>query len=218
MYSRRVCIESSLELLRFQSMLHGEIRPDGRLGGAKKYTCAVNSHDFLIASTVLALDLFQDFQTQATTRDNAYGWGVDRQDILTAIQRSREIWKESIDESMDAYKAYMVLGFLLDKLNLGSSTRNTVNIERPFDPQDEKQNAAMTLGLLSSGMTPLGPTSPSQFSDPMLKFDQNQNLQQGGIPNMDQSTLPTSPFGMFGQMPDMQPFNLDWVNFSPTQP
>ncbi|KAK2875393.1 hypothetical protein FQN49_001619 [Arthroderma sp. PD_2] len=69
----------------------------------------------------------------------------------------------------------------------------------------------MTLGLLSSGLTPLGPTSPPQFTDSMIGIDRSAGTQQGGLPsNIDLAAAPNSPFGMFGQMPDMQPFNLDW--------
>lgn len=207
--SRRTCVECSLELLQYQVMQHSESRPGCLLQGKKWYSSSLTSHDYLLASTILALDLYHDSQMRASggASDNAYGWGYDRQEeMITALRRSRDIWNELKDVSMDAYKAVTILGVLLEKLGQGSPAKEP----QPFDTRDEKQNAAMTLGLLSSGMTPQGLSSPPpQFTDPM-KFDPNSPGQVNA--NMlGQSPLPASPFGMFGQMPDMQPFNLDWV-------
>ena len=209
--SRRTCVESSLELLHYQTMQHEESRPGGLLQGHRWHSSSISSHDYLLASTILALDLYHDSQMRASSRvsGNAYGWGYDRQEeMVTALRRSRDIWNEFKDMSMDAYKATSVLGVLLEKLGHGGAAKE----QQPFDTRDEKQNAAMTLGLLSSGMTPQGLSSPpSQFPDPM-KFDTNGHVTTGML---GQSPLPTSPFGgVFGQMPDMQPFNLDWVSFS----
>ncbi|KAF3481982.1 uncharacterized protein GIQ15_04741 [Arthroderma uncinatum] len=209
--SRRACVDSSLELLRFQAMLHAEKISDGRIRYPRWYTTPLTSHDFLLASTILALDLYQ---LAATRRqgESPYDWGGGMQDeMLASLRHSYMIWNEQKDESMDAWKASSVLGLLLERLSHGPETRDPPSIERTFDPQDEKQSAAMTLGLLSSGLTPLGPTSPPQFTDSMLGIDRSTGPPPGGLPSgIDQAGAPNSPFGMFGQMPDMQPFNLDW--------
>ncbi|KAK2741902.1 hypothetical protein FQN57_005461 [Myotisia sp. PD_48] len=209
MLSRRACVESSLELLRFQSMLYAETRPDGRLRNGELHTTFLNSHDFLIACTILALDLYNESNTPGHQEDTPYSWGVSRQEeTLAALRQSYQIWNESKDESIDAWKASVILGLLLEKLN--ECSMSVEGIDGNFDPQDEKQNAAMTLGLLSSGLTPLGPTSPPQFPDPLMRFDPGQNNHQAMPTNVTDQPGPLSPFGMFGQMPDMQQFNLDW--------
>lgn len=131
--------------------------------------------------------------------------------MTTAIQRTKMIWDEMRDESMEAYKASSVLGVMLAKLHstmpgLESGAGNTM-----FEPQDEKQNAAMTLGLLSSGMSPMNP-GPPPFADPMLKMSDSPLPSGFGAPAEMPGAL--SPFSsMFGQMPDMQ-VNLDWVSLS----
>ena len=172
-YSRRTCIDSSLELLRFQMMLHSETGPNGRLRNKKWHTSSLTANDFLLAGIIVAFDLYHGFQLLATGRGtlDVYACGLERQqEMLTTIQKSRDIWSEFKDESVDACKATMILGFLLDNLKKGSQA-NTASSTDEFGSHDEKQNAAMTLGLLSSGMSPIGVTSPPQFTDSMAKFE-----------------------------------------------
>lgn len=127
--------------------------------------------------------------------------------MMTALQRSKEIWDEMRDKSMEAFKASSILGIMLTKLQcaIPGSENGAGNVS--FEPQDEKQNAAMTLGLLSSGMSPMNP-GPSPYSDPMFK------MADSPMPGVGSTEIPgpASPFSsMFGQMPDMQ-VNLDWVS------
>ncbi|EEQ34777.1 hypothetical protein McanCB56680_000134 [Microsporum canis] len=212
--SHRACVDSSLELLRFQAMLHAEKTAGKRIISPRYYTTSLTGHDFLLASTILALDLYHDTQLGVTRRqgDSPYGWGRGMQDeMLAALRQSYNIWNELKDLSMDAWKASSVLGMLLERISHRPESRDASSMDQRFDPQDEKQSAAMTLGLLSSGLTPLGPTSPPHFADSMLGIDRTSAAPQGNIPsNIDPMAGANSPFGMFGQMPDMQQFNLDW--------
>lgn len=207
--SRRACIESSLELLKYQVMQHAESLPGGLLQGRQWYNSSLSSHDFLLAGTILAVDLFHDLQIRASGRDPAtsYGWGLNRhEESIAALQRSRDIWNELKDQSLEAWKASVIIGLLLEKLGQERKDRQS------YDTQDEKQNAALTLGLLSSGMTPVGlPSPPPQCSADSMKID--NNISQPNAVPVDQTSGPgpMSPFSLFGQMPDMQTFNLDWV-------
>lgn len=196
-------------------MLHAEKTAGKRIISPRYYTTSLTGHDFLLASTILALDLYHDTQLGVTRRqgDSPYGWGRGMQDeMLAALRQSYNIWNELKDLSMDAWKASSVLGMLLERISHRPESRDASSMDQRFDPQDEKQSAAMTLGLLSSGLTPLGPTSPPHFADSMLGIDRTSAAPQGNIPsNIDPMAGANSPFGMFGQMPDMQQFNLDWV-------
>jgi hypothetical protein len=164
----------------------------------------------LLASTILALDLYHEFQMQAAGRgsNNTYGWGFNRQEeMIAALRRSRDIWNELKDRSMDAWKAANLLGVLLEKVGQGSHTTKDGHLR---DVPDEKQSAAMTLGLLSTGLTPGRTSPPPHFPDPM-KLAPNPPAQANPSV-LDQGAFPASSFGLFGQMPDMQPFDLDWVS------
>ncbi|KAJ5936235.1 hypothetical protein N7454_005533 [Penicillium verhagenii] len=215
-YSRRTCIDSAMEMLGVHSILHTETR-SGRLRGRSNLVTSLSSADFLLAASIVSLDLHQGYTLQAAGRPSGdtYTWGHERRDEMTAaIQRSKEIWDEVRDESMEAFKASSILGVMLGKLHsnipgVENSTGNSM-----FEPQDEKQNAAMTLGLLSSGMSPMN-TGMSPFSDPAMRMTDSPmptgvGMGAGAGASAEILGGPLSPFSsMFGQMPDMQA-NLDW--------
>lgn len=211
-YSRRTCIDSAMELLGVQALLHAETR-NGHLRSRESRVTSLSSADFLLSATIVCLDLSHGYQLQNSGRPSGdtYTWGRERRDeMLAAIQRSKEIWDESRDVSMEAWKASSLLGVMLSKLLMPTpGIENTPAAS--FEPADEKQNAAMTLGLLSSGMSPMNP-GPPPFADPMFKMSDSP---MGTGPGAGTAEMPgaLSPFSsMFGQMPDMQ-VNLDWVSY-----
>ncbi|KAJ5254149.1 hypothetical protein N7524_011329 [Penicillium chrysogenum] len=211
-YSRRTCIDSAMELLRVQALLHAETR-NGRLRSRQSRVTSLTSADFLLAGTIVTLDLYHGLSLQVSGRPSGdtYTWGRERRDEMTAaIQHSKEIWDESRDESMEAWKASTVLGVMLSKLHMTVPGLENSAGAASFEPQDEKQKAAMTLGLLSSGMSPMNPGQPP-FADPMFKMgDSPMGTGTGAVGASAEMPGALSPFSsMFGQMPDMQ-VNLDW--------
>ncbi|KGO78290.1 Transcription factor, fungi [Penicillium italicum] len=211
-YSRRTCIDSAMELLQFQALLHAETR-SGRLRSRHSRVSSLSSADFLLAATIVTLDLYHGLSLQVSGRPSGdtYTWGRERRDEMTAaIQLSKEIWDESLNESMEAWKASKILGLMLSKLRISAPGLENSAGAASFEPQDEKQNAAITLGLLSSGMSPMNP-GPPPFADPMFKMGESP-MGTGGVGVGASAEMPgaLSPFSsMFGQMPDMQ-VNLDW--------
>ena len=202
-YSRRTCIDSAMELLRFQVMMHNQSQPGGAIYSCG---CPFNSN-FLLAGTIVCLDVYHTSQLQMAGQPSGdtYAWGVERQDeMLSALQRSRDMWNELRDESIDAWKASSVLGLLLEKMSLMR------NAPRAFEPQDEKENAAITLGLLNSGLTP-SPGSGSTLLNNDTSPPKGAAHVQSPARNV---TTATSPFGnVNGMMPDFE-LNLDWVCLS----
>ncbi|RHZ57794.1 uncharacterized protein CDV56_105572 [Aspergillus thermomutatus] len=208
-YSRKTCIDSALELLRFQSMLHAETRPTGRLRTRQNRVNSLSSNDFLLAATIVCFDLYHGLKLQAGGRDSGdtFAWGRERrQEMIMALQRSLEIWDELRDESLEAWKAAGILEVMLGKLNLGFPESNAT--APAFEPQDEKQSAAMTLGLLSSGLSAVNSGSPA-FNETGFKVSETPSAP-GQFGSTAEVPGAVSPFStMFGQMPDMQ-LNLDW--------
>ena len=201
-----------MELLRFQSLLHTETGPTGRLRALRNGVSSFSSTDYLLAATIVVLDLYHGDRLQAGGRasGDTFAWGRERRDeMMAALQRSKDIWQEQRDQTMEAFKAAGTLEVMLARLNMGF-TDSSSTAAPAFEPQDEKQNAAIPLGLLSSGMSPMN-TAPPGFSDASVKMADAPLAAQGsfGVP-ADLGGAP-SPFGsMFGQMPDME-LNLDWV-------
>jgi hypothetical protein len=173
---------------------------------------SLGSSDFLLAATILCLDLYHGYQVQNASRTSAdkYAWGRERQEeIFAAVQQSKDIWDELRDETMEAWKAGGALGVMLSRLRRGAPEGTPVT--PAFEPQDEKQSAAMTLGLLSSGMTPVN--QGTAFNDMPLKLSDTPLPTLGGYNGVEVTSGASSVFNnMFGQMPDMQA-NLDWVRF-----
>ncbi|KAJ5899938.1 hypothetical protein N7495_004682 [Penicillium taxi] len=207
-YSRRICIDCALEMLRVQQILCTEMQ-NGRLQG-RNLISSLSSNDFLLAATIVCLDLHQGYQLQAAGKmsGDTYTWGCERHDEMRlAILASKEVWDARRDYSMEAYKASSVLGVMLSKLQQSTAPEieNSVGAAI-FEPQDEKQNAAMTLGLLSSGMSPMN-TGPAPYTDNMFKM---ADSNMPGVVTTEMPGAPMSPFSsMFSQMPEMQA-NVDW--------
>ncbi|GLA66179.1 hypothetical protein AtubIFM55763_010906 [Aspergillus tubingensis] len=209
-YSRRTCIDSAMELLRYQSLLHTETQPMGRLRSRHNRVTSLGSTDYLLAATIICIDMYHGQRLQAAGRvsSDSYAWGRERrEELIAALRRSKGIWEELQDETIDAWKAGTALGVMLSKLNLGypESTAPAPT----FEPQDEKQSAAMTLGLLSSGMSPVNP-GHQVLNDPTYKMTDAPLPAQGALGTTVDMPGAPSPFNaMFGQLPDMQ-LNLDW--------
>jgi hypothetical protein len=211
-----------MELLRFQAILSQESSPNGRLRSLKWYINSLTSHDFLLAATIVCLDLYYGKQAceDSPGTSDIYTWGLDRQeDMIEALQKSRDIWQELRDISMDAYKASEMISVMLVKLKSKEqpSTQNPFsfqsNPDNPFAPQQDdhklEQNAAMTLGMMSGNVM-----APNAFDpNPSINLSNGQGLP---VPAMDQGVVSApSPFSLFGPtaMMETPPANLDWVCF-----
>ncbi|EED13411.1 C6 transcription factor, putative [Talaromyces stipitatus ATCC 10500] len=207
-HSRRTCIDSSMELLRYQAIFYNQKLPGGRLL-SKIRDNSINNSNYLLSATVICLDLYQSMQLQAAGRPSGdvYIWGRERRDeMLAAIRQARDIWQAQSDESMESWKAAGMMTVMLEKLNVTPAPPSGDMNGTPsmLDVPDEKQSAAMTLGLLSSGMSP-GDTGTG-FTDPFKSPDSVLSPTALGGTSSDTMGF-SSPFNMLGQMPDMQ---LDW--------
>ena len=241
-HSRRTCVDSSMELLSHQSTLHYESRPGHRLHGMKVFISSLTAADFLLAAMIVSLDLCYGAEAEDAGQGSAdmYTWGLERRgDMIQALEVSREIWTETKDQSMEAYKASEVLSVMLTKLR--SRTQSGQGAANPFPfpgmsnglgngqaypaPHEEKpeHSAAMTLGMLSSGG--INANSGGLFNGAFPQSN-NSNTNMGDVQpsgltpgySMEQGSngIPSapSPLNFFGQGSsgmDMPPSNLDWV-------
>lgn len=250
-HSRRTCLDSAMALLSFQDIQYRETGQRGRMRSLRSYVNSLTTHDFLLAATILCTDLYQNREVGESDADTpstsisggsgsrhsgsielAYGPGTgiehQREDLLRTLERSRDIWTEQQDQSMEAFKASSVLSMLLEQLRQPHSKTfgSPPPRQYPFPGGNtngtiDEQNAAMTLGMLSSGVSP-NPHSQN--------LDQHSQRKLGGGP-FDSNILFASPTsqeqpygGIFGAQPNGPfPFNgnsladfgnqmnLDWV-------
>ena len=245
-HSRRTCVDSSMELLHHQATLHFESRPGRRLHGMKTFTSSLTAHDFLLAAMIVCLDLWYGRESEGAGRASAdlYTWGLERRgDMVRALEISAEIWNETRDQSMEAYKASELIALMLRKLkapiNPGAGRRAPSPFMFPgmnmgnnnvFDPQLEEKpehSAAMTLGMLSNGgMTPNtanmfnGPYPPLPGQNGTIDDPHQTGLQAPNF-SLEQSANGTAsapsplPFMNNGSSSlDMGATNIDWVSAS----
>ena len=168
-FSRRAAVDSSMEILRCQEQQHRESQPGGRMRTMKSYISSLTNHDYLLGAMVVLLDMNYDSMAEAMEERPAnydpYFWSPDqRAEMIRALETSQSIWKESIETSMEAYKASNIIGIVLDKIKTAGSPikaaptpaepTTTADVFAQFDEEKPEHSAAMGLGMLSGGLTP----------------------------------------------------------------
>jgi hypothetical protein len=128
-YSRRTCIDASMELLNHQATLHRESQPGGRLRSVKWYISSLTTHDFLLAAMLVCLDLYHQAEAERKGRSanspaspNEEIYYEDRRDeMLKAVEHCITIWDAVREQSMEAYKASVSLRVMFEKLKAHQS-------------------------------------------------------------------------------------------------
>lgn len=130
-YSRRTCIDASMQLLSHQATLHQESQPGGRLRSVKWYISSLTTHDFLLAAMLVCLDLYHIAEAERRGRKSssttAQGSPMSplttevyaedrREEMMRAVEHCITIWESVRDSSMEAYKASMALRVMVEKL------------------------------------------------------------------------------------------------------
>ncbi|KAI9838669.1 MAG: hypothetical protein M1819_004983 [Sarea resinae] len=225
-HSRRTCVDSSMELLKHQAVLHYESGPNGRLRTAKWFVSSLTTHDFLLAAMIVCLDLYYGAEAQSAGRESGdlYTWGSERRaEMIQALETSKEIWESLKDQAMEAYKASALLNLMLEKLrrhrcgqqsaqyssmSSGTNSGGLSGAVSPFPQDDSKpeHSAAMTLGMLSTGgFTPNSAAMFDRAFAPSPSQGMNMALAPSGLSpevQMDSagsgSTTGASPYSLFG--------------------
>ncbi|CAL3966906.1 unnamed protein product [Diplocarpon coronariae] len=239
-HSRRACVDASMEILRHQSQLHRESQPGGRMRPMKWFISSVTKHDYLLGAMIVSLDLHYDSSSRSLpvpppNFDPCFWSPAQRAEMLQALKASQAIWKESAETSMEAYKANKVLGIILEKLKLTTEKSEKPTASEVSAQMDEaslppEHSAAMTLGMLSGGLTPNSaamfnymPQSPggaryAGMDTNMGDFSNSTGLtpnygmdSSNPFSNMNGVASPFSVFGNPGSGIEMDmPGNLDW--------
>lgn len=231
-HSRRSAVEASLETLSHLRTISRECQPTGRLRTMKWYVQST-SKDTLLPTMLVALELNHDnIATAAGQRQDSqatYFWTPEqRAEMMSALESVRDIWKSLTQDSVEAYKAANILDIMLEKIKNPNSTAD-INLDATkqetlfgnFGTTDlqPEHSAAMTLGMMSTGLTP-SYQSPGGSNYPPLDLGTG-DMSTSFAPNLFQTDLmagtnnPASPFSMFnnlGASGDMAlDQNFDWV-------
>lgn len=231
-HSRRTAIEASLVTLQHLATLHRETQPNGRLRSVKWYISSTATKDFLLPAMMVVMDLHVDKRETGKRResDGDFFWTPEqRMNMIGNLELTRDVWKGLADTSMEAFKASKVLEIMLEKIRSPEPSEPIPEGTDPFAEADTSQDmhpehsAAVTLGMLSGGMTPntAAVLASMQQADSQTTFGDVDFGMSGGTgmtPNFPQDidmNVPQSPFSMFGNLEaggDLMA-NFDWNAF-----
>ncbi|KAF2471765.1 uncharacterized protein BDR25DRAFT_285369 [Lindgomyces ingoldianus] len=128
-YSRLACLDAALEILEFQKIL--DSRPGAKIWSMKYRLWSISwrlsslvNHDFLLATTVLALDLDRDMTSplpvtsdDITNRVRFKTGQPTRVEIIKALTDAYGIWVHASRKSREAQKVAAAVRILLTKAN-----------------------------------------------------------------------------------------------------
>ncbi|KAK3724881.1 hypothetical protein LTR37_000929 [Vermiconidia calcicola] len=170
-YSRRTCIDASMELLAHQATLHQESRPGGRLRSVKWYISSLTTHDFLLAGMLVCLDLHHQAESERRGQTTNSGSPISsgelyredrREEMLKAVEHTITIWEEVREQSMEAYKASTALKVMFDKLTTHQAQQNMLQGEQR---QQQPAANAVPRGHPNFGAFPNGTMSDINTDD-----------------------------------------------------
>ena len=246
-HSRRSAIEASMETLGHLATLQRESQPGGRLSSIRWYVTSIATKDFVLPAMLILLDLHHDNKVERSGKrqdsQSLYFWTPEqRTEMVNRLEMTREIWKGLADCSMEAVKASSILEMMLQNINqprpAGDATVQdpAPKTIEPFASVNAAQlqpehSAAMTLGMLSGGMSPNTAAafnavqSPGGTTYPAadLGFSMPGTNSSGLTPDYAAEALgmenPGSPFAMFnnlgGDNMEFTSTNFDWVSCYP---
>ncbi|KAF6808140.1 fungal specific transcription factor domain-containing protein [Colletotrichum sojae] len=234
-YSRRSAVEAALETLQHLVTLDRESQPTGRLRSLRWFVNSIATKDFLLSAMLVALDLHFDSVAESSndrrSSEAAMFWTPEqRMEMISNLEKTREIWKGLADTSIEAYKATKVLDIMLEKIKSPSPEAEPTKSEMypgfgGFADVQPEHNAAMTLGMLSGGMTPNTAAAIESSMQPQSSFggmDFGVPLPMSGTgmtPNFSggdfNMTGVASPLSMFSNLENSADFpaNFDWNAF-----
>ncbi|KAI1855471.1 hypothetical protein JX266_000336 [Neoarthrinium moseri] len=229
-HSRRSAIEAALETLSHLRTINRECQPTGRLRTMKWFVQST-SKDTLLPTMLIVLDIHHDNMASAPGQrqdsQTMYFWTPEqRADMIKSLESVRDIWKSLTQDSVEAFKAANILEIMLEKVknpnSLPSEATKQENLFGEFGSADlqPEHSAAMTLGMMSTGLTP-NYQSPGGTVYPPLDMGV-RDMGSGLTPNFTNDVLagmnnPASPFSMFNSLSNTGDMavdqSFDWAAF-----
>ena len=108
-YSRECCIGSAMKTLRHHQEIYQASSPGGQLESVSWYMCSIGTHDFLLASMIICVELSRQLNEQS---DPATDKIATRGDMIAALEASKRVWEEAgqddcFEPSFNAGGAYL---------------------------------------------------------------------------------------------------------------
>ena len=193
-YSRRVCGDAALQILKHQAEFHGACEPGGLFREHRWMLSSLSCHDFLLAAMITCLDLHESHKQSITSYPKDLETQVKKYD---ALRHSHGIWLSRCGFSRDARRATSVLAIMLSKV-----PRPNVLAKR-----HEENSRMMDV-----------PTNPnSSFEEPFVYWNSSSSDFNGD--DLGNQKLPISDYNPsdFGTTDSLDKVfsefdNVDWVS------
>ncbi|KAK9233794.1 fungal-specific transcription factor domain-containing protein [Lipomyces kononenkoae] len=125
-YSRVTCVNAALQCLQYQSLLHDETQAGGRLYNDRWKVSSIINGDFLMATSVLCLDISHDISAESLSEYQTTSVDSDlKHRVTNALEKSYPIWLQLSHSSREGQKAVEVLRVVLDKIKKASTAMDT---------------------------------------------------------------------------------------------
>lgn len=186
-YSKNSCIDSALELLHCQSLIHDAVQAGGPLSRDRWFLSTIAAHDFLLGAMILhvALTRLREVMPIVGGQGNENGSKTQgRQHMFHQLENSHELWIKAPKESRDSKKASQVLKMILE------------TARRHIIPHDAG------VAEISHGLTSVNEAlqQSDNYSEKVSAFERNHPTNQ-------------PPLGLWEDLGSMieMPENLNWV-------
>ncbi|KAF7925206.1 hypothetical protein BELL_0270g00050 [Botrytis elliptica] len=171
-FSRRMCVLSSMTLLKIQVSMHEASQPGGILKDLKWWHFSMTNHDFLLAAMIMCLDLNTNQRTDPRSGGMSY-CAVAESKKLEALIRARDIWREVEGNCKDAKRAVDLLGSLIKRLTVKVQNNVVLNV----NPDCVKQPPIVTT-INEANAEVIGNSVPmyTDISVPMIFANQDDSF------------------------------------------
>lgn len=183
-YCRRSCLESVMRLLSFQAIQHEHSLASKGRWNLNRYQTSITTHDFLLAATLLSVELSLD--NGRSPFEQRSDCGPTSNEMIAALERSVKIWNDLRDRSAEAFKAADVLTMLLRKFR-----------KQNEDPNDGKAGNNPVIGVTTEPIAGLGDRNNGDkaWSQPNRSFSRpTQQKPQAMACERQCSISPSGPY------------------------
>ena len=193
-YSRRVCGDAALQILKHQAELQAACQPGGLFHDHRWMLSSLSCHDFLLAAMITCLDLYESHKQSAASTPENFGPQIEKYDTL---RHCHGIWISRRGVSRDARRASSILAIMLSKF------------PRPYVSGIEPKEILNTTHAQMNGQVPFEVPGGYADSASCNTNEFHRANQEVPIKNHDHAGLSTTdPLNIVFNELD----NVDWVS------
>ena len=159
-YSRDMCQDAAMEILKYQRQLQAHLKPGGALH-KEWFFSPQEIQDSILAAMLVCRDLTQGYGGSPSSPemgDDANKERERRRDQISALEGTCLFWEQLKNTSGDAYKAYLVVCEVLRKV-------------KPREDQNSSQSMgaeASSLSNINPHLVPSADPAASQYYDQVM--------------------------------------------------